>query len=447
MKKSLLYVLLAVVVLPFITTSCKDEEQVEYDDYCYISSVSLGLIKRVVSTTNMNGNDTTYSYSFNGSMYPMHIDQKGKMEGDKIIYEISNLDSLPVNSDLSRVPVKIGSRGVVVWRTQTEADMGSTDWKKYSASDSLDLREPLQFAVVSSDGEAYRIYRLSVNVHEQRGDTMVWNKVQTIDGLELGKPAKVVFWEGEPRVITSDAQIDVTTLQQTTLALYASNAAGQVMKSTDAHNWTPAAVDVKSGIRLVAATETHLYAVDGDGNICSALVSGGQWTTEQMDQNVPLPLDSVVSVYHRLPVGPYRLMLMGAMEGKTYCNVWAKTWHSEMDVNSRWMFYSENGADRFRCPAMEHLNVLPYDGGFIALGGRAEGYEPMSEILYSQDNGLTWKKREDDQLKVDKRIIETAATAQNISATVDDDKFIWLLIDNELWRGRINRLGFLRQDR
>ena len=96
---------------------------------------------------------------------------------------------------------------------------------------------------------------------------------------------------------------------------------------------------------------------------------------------------------------------------------------------------------------LQNLCVVPYDDGFQALGGRSmDGtYEAMDSIRHSSDHGISWKTYDNDDMNVDKAIQNAAKTAQYITATVDEKNFLWIVIDNQVWRGRINRLGFLRK--
>ena len=52
---------------------------------------------------------------------------------------------------------------------------------------------------------------------------------------------------------------------------------------------------------------------------------------------------------------------------------------------------------------------------------------------------------EEDDMKVDPALRTAAQGAQYLTAAVDDEKFLWVMVDNKVWRGRINRLGFLRK--
>ena len=73
MKK---YLVLLLATIPFLVGSCISDKEVSYDDYCYISEVSLGSIKREVHMLDTLGNDTIIKTSYTGSNFDMVINQR-----------------------------------------------------------------------------------------------------------------------------------------------------------------------------------------------------------------------------------------------------------------------------------------------------------------------------------------------------------------------------------
>ena len=156
MKKSILSLSLAVLSVLLIC-SCKDDDEVVLSTDCYISSFTLGNVKRQI---------TTYTISYSALYFPMTVNQ---LDGT-----IANKDSLPVNSDVKAVLATVESSGTVVYKKVSE---GEDAWKAYSASDSIDFTSPLTFRVYSPDYSASRDYTLQVNIHQQDGEVFSWEKV------------------------------------------------------------------------------------------------------------------------------------------------------------------------------------------------------------------------------------------------------------------------------
>ncbi len=471
--RTYIYLLLSALAIPLLLTSCIDDEETETSDYCYISGFTLGSLKRTVYSTSADGEQSSYTITFTGGVFPMTIDQRA--------LTITNNDSLPRHTDVSRVITSVSYEGELMWRRSGASD--DTYWTAYNSADSLDFTSPLDFAVAATDGSSYRTYKVWLNVHAQKADTTAWTAMEDAACLEGAGERKAVCMGGEIEVLAEEGDgslvlaryttaaegetdgetggewqavttyggegADVTTLTQRDDTLYLSTADGQVICSTDAAVWAPADYPQQEGLRLMGASQTRLYAML-DGSLVSS--NGGDWQTEQLDDDPSsLPTECVSCFSYQLADGQRRLMLVG-MRGEDYgdesCMVWAKSWREGGEEEATWMFYVENATDKRRCPAMEQLNVVAYDEGFSAFGGRSRSgrYEAMDSIFHSVDHGVTWAPYEDNDMDIDPRMQEQARSATYIASTVDDEKYLWVLIDQRVWRGRINRLGFLRQD-
>ena len=151
------------VLSVLLICSCKDDDEVVLSTDCYISSFTLGNVKRQITTVNSAGRDTTYTISYSALYFPMTVNQ---LDGT-----IANKDSLPVNSDVKAVLATVESSGTVVYKKVSE---GEDAWKAYSTSDSIDFTSPLTFRVYSPDYSASRDYTLQVNVHQQDGEVFSW---------------------------------------------------------------------------------------------------------------------------------------------------------------------------------------------------------------------------------------------------------------------------------
>ncbi|MBQ2595491.1 MAG: hypothetical protein II578_02375, partial [Bacteroidaceae bacterium] len=53
------YLLLPLALLT-VLSSCSDDEETEISDYCYISGVTLGTVRRTMYTKSSEGTDSTY---------------------------------------------------------------------------------------------------------------------------------------------------------------------------------------------------------------------------------------------------------------------------------------------------------------------------------------------------------------------------------------------------
>lgn len=452
-------------LLSLTLSSCdNDEESVALSDQCYISSFTLGTVRQQRFATDSEGNDSSYTTTFAGRLFPMTIDHR--------TLTIENPDSLPVHSHVGAVLATVNASGVMGWRRADLEEGADTTWNTYSESDSIDFRHPLTFLVVAPDAKSSRRYTVKVNVHRQKGDSTEWNSKGIVpylgamnqrkafcrDGmlmvLAVNSAGEVVNVQtpltGEARwqmiAATGAEQAVPTTLQKTSENLYVSTTDGRVLQSTNGVDWSDAGLPAREGLQLVAASEQRVYALI-DGNLWSS--AGEAWQEERLDDaSAMLPATELQGLYYTLPNGQERLMLIGQSEaeGVRVTRIWAKSWNKGEEASEGWMFYTPNGADKYRLPALANLNVLAYDDAFVALGGAsADGaYKPMSEALRSRDHGVTWRPYSAGDMNIDPEIQKAAANAQDITCAVDDNQFVWVLVDNRAWKGRINRLGFLR---
>ena len=462
--KKYIFPLLAILTLPLTMTSCfDDEEEVVYSEDCYIAAFSLGSMKRSLYTKGSDGLDSSYTTTFTGTYFPMTIDQRR--------LTIENLDSLPVRTRLAAVLTSCSFQGILVWRKANLTEEADTSWHTYSSSDSLDLRDSLHLRVVSESGLSGRTYTLKVNVHQQNGDSTIWNNLGEAEALKGLGERKALVWNGQVTVLgrqadgtmvivqhpcatsgewnsrttTGAEQAVPASAQQLGEALYMTTADGQLITTTDGATWTPAAAPALAGLTLVAASDDYLYAM-ADGKLYRG--KGDSWEEDPLDDGGEnLPTNHLNSAFYTMRDGTKRIVLLGGREGdEKKAVVWAKAWQTGKEADETWIYYTPNGADKYRCPLLENLCVVPYDGGMQALGGRSYdgANEALDSILHSYDHGITWKTYTDNDMEPDPDMQQAARQAQYITATVDEDSFLWVFTDERVWRGRINRLGFLR---
>ncbi len=462
MKKYHILSLLAIMAIPLFLSSClkDDDDETELTENCYISSVSLGTLKRSSFLTTAAGMDSVVTTSYSPTGFTMSIDQRA--------LTIENHDSLPVHTRLTQVLTTIDFQGILMWRKAVPKEGDATEWTAYSKKDSLDLTEPVLFKVTSETGKSSRIYTLKVNVHQQNGDSTTWNNLGEVAVLEGLSNRKAFVWNDKLMVLgeaggslkcvqhalatkgdwsstaVSGAEEAVpTTLQQMGGALYMSNTKGEVLTSTDAINWTTASMQAQEGLQLIGATEERLYALCNQKLLRS---NGDAWEEEALDSDpANLPTTLLNTAFYTLPNGNQRLMLIGSRnDSDTKATVWAKGWGKDKEEEATWVYYTPNNSDKYHCPMLHDLCIVPYDKGLQALGGKSRDGKltALEKILHSQDHGITWKPYDNNCMKVDDKLKSAARQSEHICAAVDNENFLWIVLDKQVWRGRINRLGF-----
>lgn len=454
--------ILLLALLCGLLTSCFKDDAVTYDDYCYISNVSLGTLKRWRWTTDTLGNPVKYQTSYTGSMFQMTIDQRA--------LTIENRDSLLYGTDLSALLMTISYDGVsLLYRPYADS---TAEWRAYNSKDSIDLRDSLQLLLVANDGASNRVYKLKANVHQEEGDSLYWNRLDSavtqLDGMAetravaLGSVLRVYGRVGQDVCVASrpldgkagrwerqetdlPQAAEVGTLCQLGGKLYMGTSEGELYTTADAVHWTRVS-SMGQGARLAGAGKSFLYAMAGHTLLRSS--DGQVWDQEAIDDDRSYLPDTCLNLLaFDGDDGDSRIVMVGyrSLESDTTAMVWNKTWNSRgQEDGAEWIYFTQTRENDWLCPRLQSLNVMAYDGRCLAFGGAADyaggKYKAMDGMYFSRDYGITWKPDYELHLPVALQGVEGP-----VASAVDSDKYIWIIANQEVWRGRLNRLGFLRQ--
>ena len=461
MKKitSILTCLLSALLVSLSLSSCfEDKEEAVPTERCYIYEFTLGSVKRTLHTTSSTGADSVYTVTVAGNSCPMSIDQQRHI--------IENKDSLPYGSQVNAVLTTVGFSSILMYK---QAD--DEEWHNYSTSDSIDFTKPVVFKVLSSSAKSERDYTVKVNVHQQDGDKFCWERFddpsaeKELAGLKerrmtivgnylylLGRTSSGdvkcgVLVRSLPinwGIVESKSNLDGADLS--TLCTYGdhmlmSNAKGEILQSWNGMDWSVLSEAVP-GRRLLGTSKFAIYTCR-NGVVECTHDGGLTWTENALDDEASYLPDSDITLLQLQQESGYnRLVMMGnrAGQGDLRAEVWSKAWREGApEMRASWMYYPHTADNRVMCPQLDPLFVLPYDGKMIALGGKSLNgqYAALDKILVSPDYGLTW--RASTELTTPE---ELRGTKDAVTIASDTDNFIWILAGEQLWRGRLTRLGF-----
>ena len=440
-----IYTLVAFMMATLTMTSClKDDDEknsVSYKDTA-ILSFSLGQLKQVRDTVAKNGSDSSYTANFNAAKVKFYIDQE-----QGLIY---NPDSLPYGTKASNVLAKIVTKnsGTVVIKSTTDEK-----YSYYNSNDSINFSTPRFFRVYSNQGSEYRDYKISVNVHKQKGNVFSWQALQANSNFSSFTAMKAVStgskvfvfgsngsqtiayaadkdngnnWTKLSKVFTANAYKSVAV--QGTKLFVIDN--GVVYSSTDGSSWTTVATNSNLKL-LVAASPAELFALSTSGTLLASKDNGTTWTNESLDSNASLlPVNNINASLTALTADMYRVQLVGTLADGTKNVSWTKLSYRQ---NEAWSYVVSN-ADKFQLPLYKTLAVVGYDKATLALGVDTNG--KLASMLLSRDGGITWKSDKNFIYPTDLQ----PATA--FTATVDSDEFLWIISGTKVWRGRLNRVGW-----
>jgi len=385
---------------------------------------------------------------------------------DQVNGEIFNKDSMPYGTILKEKVIctltyEVGALGVQIMPEAT----GDT----VSTTDSVDFTMPVKIVVYPYDGISQKTYVARLNIHQVNPDSIIWNRSSELIKGRAFDDIKVVLFnakyilyaleKGIIRVYTSDnpdegewtaksltglsENIDISQITEYDGLLYAVSG-GALFGSADGLEWkkTEGAPPIKALLGSVpegAANKKTLLAAITDENseqlYFTVFDKETGWATgDKVPDNFPLTGFGGVnyeSMYYQ------RLLIAAGRDAKG--NVSDKSW-STID-GRQWVALSNAGAT---FSPREGASVFGYDSCLFLFGGTNSTGAALKDIYRSKDNGVTW-------FSEDYVFPNDFAARGFTSAFVDKENYILLFggkvgrdmkVLNELWRGRINRLGF-----
>lgn len=450
----------------FSLVSCLDTNDGDYvyTDDSAVTAFSVTSAKKAVHVRASNGADSVYYTTATLTAYKFVIDQQRC-----VIY---NPDSLPYGVDPTKLLVSANSlnSGSLVLKSMT-----SDSLSYLSTTDSLDFSKPRELQVYSLSGAAVRKYEVRVNVHQEPADKFNWTKLPNPTAFTSATGVKsfvVTTASGTTRRFLLASDGTMTTVYRAdgddawtaatpdfnhTLAAetYRSAAVkhdtlfvcdnGVVMATTDGNTWTQQTTAEAGVARIIAANPIRLYAYNNEGVMVSSDDSGKTWKVASIDESASLLPNGDIA-YATLPLATnpnaYRTLLIGSVPAASTkaFSIWGKidegTAYSE---NQPWMFYDHNSLNRHELPIMNNVSALAYDGKMMVVGNDERVYLPA--FYGSRDGGITWKA--DSVITSPLGFFVTGP----YTVSVDKDHFIWFVSGKtgETWRGRINRLGWKKE--
>lgn len=450
----------------FSLVSCLDTNDGDYvyTDDSAVTAFSVTSAKKAVHVKASNGTDSVYYTTATLTAYKFVIDQQRC-----VIY---NPDSLPYGVDPTKLIVSANSvnSGSLVLKSMT-----SDSLSYLSTTDSLDFSKPRELQVYSLSGAAVRKYEVRVNVHQEPADQFNWTKLPNPTAFTNANGVKsfvVTTASGATRrfLLASDGM--TTTVYRAdgdnawtaatpnfnhTLAAetYRSAAVkhdtlfvcdnGVVMATTDGDTWTQQATAEAGVARIIAANPIRLYAYNNEGAMVSSDDSGKTWKAAGMDESATLLPNGDIA-YATLPLttnaNAFRTLLIGSVPeaSTTAFSIWGKIDEGDAySENQPWMFYDHNSLNRHELSLMQNFSAFTYDGKIMMVGNGDRVYLP--NFYGSRDGGITWEA--DTVITSPLGFFVTGP----YTVSVDKDNFIWFVSGKtgETWRGRINRLGWKKE--
>lgn len=444
--------------------------------------VSFLVVSLAVSSCLNNDNDN-YEFSSDATIHAFGIDTiHGKhyqFTIDQLNRLIYNRDSLPVGSDTIIDRILIDTMSVNGWVTS-----GMPNDTLFQMTDSVNLLPAMNndagmtFKVHANDGVTTSVYTLKVNVHLQDPDSLMWTDMQEQGEAftSVANPAeqKAVILNGELLVYTSSttgyrtsttpgnygwsemplnglpADVRLSSIIEYKEQLYAVTESRQVYRSADGARWE--AVESLGGnvIALINGFSDRIGGIiEAEGKrYFTVSTDARQWQTTDADalEEVPadFPTEQLSTARTFTGNGVEKVILVGMPRFNTEKTI---PWFS---LDGKGWASLENTAYDVACPGMDTPFLMYYGGQFCCFGGELDA-------IYQSVTGIAWTRTEKKFLLPESfkgkgpYTIIVEPTKDKSVAAADKRDFIWIVFGgngtpNEVWRGRLNRLGFEIQD-
>ena len=439
MRIKLLAVIASFLLASFTMSSCLgDNENIEYSPNAIVMAFEMDTI--------------------HGVNYVFTIDQ---LRG-----HIYNQDSLPVGSDTIIDKILITNLSIAGFATVRNST--NTEDSLLNISDSLNLagtmETPFRFKVWAPDLVVTKEYTLEVRVHQQQGDSLNWggsawatNYAPAITGKQksvllnnqimvYGSTSSSVYYSSitngkswSSATISGLPNTNITSIVNLNEQLYAT-VTGSTMSysSTDGITWQESSLG-DNVVTFIAPINNIITAIktfdETDSNGTSQTIErfcntdGSNWTTGSI---VPesFPRKNISSTNYTTRTGVENLMIVGNLINPTDNDSITTPW-AYME-GQQWAPMSTDS--RYSCPLLEQPSIMYYDNQFYIFGNNFDSF-------YKSEAGIVWKE------VTSKFVFPQAIRGvdSDYSMIVGPTNFIWVMrsTPNEVWRGKLNSLGFL----
>lgn len=420
-----------------------------------------------------------YAYSTDATIHAFGIDSiKGVYHSftiDQLNRHIYNRDSFPVGSDTILDCIYLDTLIVTGWVTHADTLVSVEDSVNLTAAINCAPGSGMKFKAYAADGITSREYTLSVHVHLQEPDSLVWEDMQLVAPVfsaevNAGEQKSVILadellvytapnkaystdihylslagarygWDDEV-VSGLPADAKLTTVLNFSEVLYMLTESGDIYSSTDGRNWEKNENLSGNMVSLlgslpandVSDMEATLMGICKDESGVNTFCLTTDATTWTLGEEVPIgfPTENIYSSALINANGVGKLVAVGM----PLANETATTPWFTMDGEG-WASLETTSFDAY-CPAMENPSIIYYGGSYYMMGGEFDA-------IYKSVAGIAWEATEEMFM-----LPESFEGKGSYSLTVDKENYIWIVwggngTPNEVWRGRLNRLGFAIQ--
>ena len=392
---------------------------------------------------------------------------------DQVNGLIYNKDSMPYGTEINwkvlcNINFEVTPSAIEVFQAATG------DSATWIVTDSLDFSDYVRFDVYSLNEKNAKRYYAQLNIHQQVPDSMSWSwfssrllgkavqeqkvierdnyfwmYVRSSIGYELYRTPKVDkrTWTIVPMTGIGGKTLLLSQITVYEGIFYMPATDGTLLYSTNNIDWKimESAPAVKSLLGVVNSSEvinnpTVLASIiQEDGKLYFAVMNASNTWEKGAAVPATFPVSGFGNTTYETSFYWHLVIVAGKDRTGGLSNA---VWETMTGLN--WVCSTDERKPFFG--KREGVMVTHYDGKMFLIGGINASNTAERDIFYSEDRGITWALT--DSLMYFPQSFRARGHA---SVIVDKDNFLHLFggkennsanILDELWSGRINRLGF-----
>lgn len=417
-------------------------------------------------------------------------DAKFTLEWDETLNDsvIVNLDSLPYNTDVTRVIPTFTFYSSSAATLYTDSMGVVKDTITLTGTDTINFdRSSMKIKNIAEDEVTEKTYPLKVNVHKVEPELYQWNKVVNNIYIHAGSSQKALLindsiyffvnsglnnslykspdgrkWSD--RVILSElpGSAEIRNIVKFKTKLYLVSEGTKLYSSANGINWTSADFVTEDYIfvNMLYEFNSKLWAivkVKSDNSYRFATsVDGVTWIIiGKIPENFPVGDYAALSFASR--TNQPKMLIAGGVNaaGELLNNIWSS------ENGSYWVDFSRENQT---LGSLAGISVVVYDDKLLLFGGADENREVVDNFyMVSIDEGLSWSAPDTTYNQLQQLIITPTASGPDtayvnyepryLQTALVKDKEIILIggrdrsrVYTDVWTGRLNRLSFLIQD-